>query len=130
MHLLKVVTAQSLKKLKGHASSFLQRLSYSKDMAHFNIDLAPIVARANEVDILHVRPHVFLARIDPCVYSKCILRRHPIKDFDPLSLRKLLGSLMISCGAVSEGVALLGAAVLPVSRRGQLAGSCPAQCGG
>ena len=62
-------------------------------MAHFNIDLAPIVARAKEVDILHVRPPVFIfiARVDLCMYSKCILRRHPIKDFDPLSLRKLLG---------------------------------------
>eukprot|EP00439_Symbiodinium_sp_Y106_P077238 s860_g16.t1 len=46
------------------------------DMAHFNIDLAPIVARAKEVDILHVR--------------------HPIKDFDPLSLRKQLPSADIA----------------------------------
>ena len=37
-------------------------------MAHFKLDLAPILSRAAEVGVKHVR--------------------HPIKDFDPLSLRK------------------------------------------
>ncbi|CAJ1404563.1 unnamed protein product [Effrenium voratum] len=45
-------------------------LQEDKDMAHFKIELAPIVARANELKIKHVQ--------------------HPIKDFDPLSLRKHL----------------------------------------
>lgn len=37
-------------------------------MAHFKLDLAPILSRAAEVGVKHVR--------------------HPIKDFDPLSLRR------------------------------------------
>ncbi|CAE7295817.1 DSP4 [Symbiodinium pilosum] len=63
-------TAADVDTLKKEGVGIVFCLQEDKDMAHFNIDLAPILARAKEVDILHVR--------------------HPIKDFDPLSLRKHL----------------------------------------
>jgi len=54
--------------LKKEGVGIVFCLQEDKDMAHFNIDLEPVLARAVELDVKHVR--------------------HPIKDFDPLSLRR------------------------------------------
>lgn len=54
--------------LKSEGVGVVFCLQEDKDMAHFKLDLAPILARAAELDVKHVR--------------------HPIRDFDPLSLRR------------------------------------------
>jgi len=63
-------TAADVDTLKTEGVGIVFCLQEDKDMAHFSLDLAPILKRAEEVGIRHVR--------------------NPIRDFDPLSLRKNL----------------------------------------
>lgn len=65
-----VQTAADVDTLKKDGIGIIFSLQEDKDMAHFSLDLAPIVKRAEEVGIAHVR--------------------NPIRDFDPLSLRRHL----------------------------------------
>jgi len=56
--------------LKKEGVGIVFCLQEDKDMAHFSLDIAPIQQRAGELGIAHIR--------------------HPIRDFDPLSLRQHL----------------------------------------
>lgn len=62
--------AKDVDTLKKEGVGIIFNLQEDKDMAHFNLDIVPIKQRAAELDITHVR---------------C-----PIRDFDPLSLRRCL----------------------------------------
>mmetsp|Transcript_30164 Transcript_30164/g.86382 ORF Transcript_30164/g.86382 Transcript_30164/m.86382 type:complete len:312 (-) Transcript_30164:108-1043(-) len=63
-------TAADVDTLKKEGVGIIFCLQEDKDLAHFNIDIASIQQRAAEVGISHVRS--------------------PIRDFDPLSLRRHL----------------------------------------
>lgn len=66
-------------------------LDLIKDMAHFKLDLAPILARAAELDVKHVRHSSGVNRangVSDIRLSRETWQRHPIRDFDPLSLRR------------------------------------------
>lgn len=63
-------TAADIDTLKKEGVGLVFCLQEDKDMAHFDLDLSPILQRAAEVGIAHVQ--------------------NPIRDFDPLSLRRNL----------------------------------------